>query len=259
MRSKVKDFFERGAALPLALSASALIGFAAIYSVLVLPSTQSPIADMRIEPREQVVSEGETFEARVVVETSVPANVFGGELHFDSDVLSVDSISYNTSIADLWAERPWYSNGDGTLNFVGGTTQRGGFLGSGNLITVTFSAIGEGEGSLRMRDARVLQHNGLGTDIPLVEPLESIYTVRATSATTTSIDLGDREGTRYLIVENPPTTDLNGDGRHTFTDVSIFLLNTFSDDARFDFNQDGRVNNDDLRILMDRLYTYPCV
>ena len=45
--------------------------------------------------------------------------------------------------------------------------------------------------------------------------------------------------------------DLNGDGKHTVADISIFLLNLSSDNPRFDFNLDGEVGAKDLSVIMN--------
>ena len=53
------------------------------------------------------------------------------------------------------------------------------------------------------------------------------------------------------MTENPPSTDLNNDGKQTFIDIGIFLQNMLHNDARYDFNQDGRVDARDMGILID--------
>jgi hypothetical protein len=52
------------------------------------------------------------------------------------------------------------------------------------------------------------------------------------------------------ISEEPPSTDINGDGKQTIADMSIFMLHIMGSDLRYDFNQDGKVNTSDLSILM---------
>jgi hypothetical protein len=52
-------------------------------------------------------------------------------------------------------------------------------------------------------------------------------------------------------MKNPPSTDLNGDGDQSFSDISVFLLNFAGNNPRFDFNQDGEVDGTDLKILRE--------
>ena len=53
------------------------------------------------------------------------------------------------------------------------------------------------------------------------------------------------------IVKERPSTDLNGDGRQSISDISIFMINMAGDDPRYDFNLDGAVNTKDLSILLN--------
>lgn len=245
---QIRDFWRKGIISQLALVAGAVFGVFTLFGILVVPSLLTPVADMRIEPQHAVAEEGNEFTVRIVVESGTPVNVFAGELTFDSSVIEVVSIDYNTSIADLWAERPWYSNGDGTLNFIGGTTRSGGFLGTGTLITIHFRTLREGQGVLALHDTAILEHDGLGTYATLEEPIDAVVTVEAKSANmlqTTNI------ATTFEVVREVPSTDLNGDGKQSLADISIFMLNITSKDTRFDFNLDGAVNTKDLSILLD--------
>ncbi|MCD5382094.1 MAG: hypothetical protein LR017_02125 [Candidatus Pacebacteria bacterium] len=151
----MKQTYTHGFALHTALIASAVVGFATILGFVVLPTDTQPVTAIRMEPTTIRVQSDNTFEIRIVVNAGEPTNVFAGELFFDHTVLRVASIDYNTSIAELWAETPWYSNGDGTLNFTRGTTKRGGFEGEGDLMTIRFTSIAEGEGVITMNTASI--------------------------------------------------------------------------------------------------------
>lgn len=245
----------QGSILPGSLIASAIIGFLAIVGLIVLPLTRDSVADMRIEPVSKTLTIGETFTVDVVVESSVPVNVFAGKLLFDNETLAVLSISYNTSIADLWAEEPWYSNGDGTVRFIGGTTHPGGFVGTDTLLSITFSTIKEGAGTLTIQDAQILQHDGLGTMATLAQPIDAIFTVEPDATTTprTNLVTEPTHSSSYSVVENPPSPDLNGDGKITITDASILLLNIGGGNKRYDLNGDGTVDLRDFNIVISSM------
>jgi hypothetical protein len=217
----------------------------AILAVMGIVANQDASdASMRIEPRIANVQIGTLFEARIVVDATTPVNVFAGDVSFDPSVLAVDSIEYNTSIADLWAVRPWYDNGAGTLNFGGGTTAPGGFTGTGTLITMRFKAIGPGNGAITVQNARILKHDGLGTDVPQSATIDSIITVLDTPPVSDT-------ATRFLVTDVPPSPDINGDGVVTFADASIMILNLASDDPRFDLDRNGAVDRADLAIVLN--------
>ncbi len=232
------------------LSASALIALLSAVGILTLPGGGSSQADMRIEPSVGSIVEGETFTVTIVVSAEVPVNVFAGEIQFDPKVLQVASIEYNTSIADLWAELPWYENGEGTLNFAGGTTQPRGFSSTGGLITATFRTIGTGVTALKLHDALILAHDGLGSEVALGQPLDAVFEIGEEKLTEQTVAAPASQASVVAISAEPPSTDLNGDGEQTIVDMSIFMLHIMGSNPRYDFNQDGKVNTTDLSIIM---------
>lgn len=245
-----KPDMRQGAVVQGMLLASVFIAFASFMGFLIAPSMNDSIADMRIEPAQGVVKIGETFVVTVAVSAQIPVNVFKGEVKFDPNVLAVDSIDYNTSIADLWAEVPWYENGEGTVNFAGGTTHAGGFLGTGSLITITFRAHANGDTLLQLVGARILEHNGLGTDVTLKAPIDALFNVEESVIAEQTVASPVTTTVSLAVVPERPSTDLNGDGKHTIADVSIFMLNMLGDDKRYDFNMDGKIDSADMSILM---------
>lgn len=249
--TSIRDFMRKGNIVPASLVASALVGFLAVVSFLVIPFQADVVADMRLSPASKTITTGEQFVVEVIVDATVPVNVFAGELLFDTDTLSVASIDYNTSIANLWAEEPWYSNGDGTLKFIGGTTREGGFIGTETLIKITFNAHSQGAGSLALQDVHILKHDGLGTEAELAIPIDALFTIEALqSSTDQNLIQQSIVPSTYAVVKTPPTTDLNGDGKQSMADMSIFMLNIGSTDMRFDFNLDGEVGLKDFNILL---------
>jgi hypothetical protein len=231
------------------LLAGVIVAFVSLMSV-VLVTGDDPLADMRIEPLSGVMHEGETLTVRIVVSAEVPVNVFKGELQFDHTKLRVESIDYNTSIADLWAEKPWYENGDGTINFIGGTTREGGFLGTGDLMTITFVSTGLGPAVMSIIEARILAHDGLGTDVPLTEPIDALFTVDENRLAGETIAQPAPSPSAIAVIREGAQTDLSGDGKQGIADLSIFMVGMVTGDTELDFSGDGKVNLSDLSILM---------
>ena len=230
----------------LVLSVTALlIGFG---SYMVGPALVSPLTDITLEPQRGTVVAGGTFPITVVVSTQEPVNVFQGELIFDPALVEIVAIDYNTSIANLWAERPWYENGKGTMNFIGGTTQEGGFVGSGTLVTITFRSIAPGTAAISMREARVLKHDGLGSEAALGQPIDAIFAVEALPPGEVVLEKSG-VGPTFTVMEKAPSTDLNGDGAQTLVDLSLFMSDLATQNMRSDFNLDGGVDLRDLSIL----------
>jgi hypothetical protein len=218
-------------------------------SGLALTSQSEAETDIYITPMHSLTKVGDTITVSVVASSKAPVNVFKGFLRFDPRILSVAAIDYNTSIADLWAEEPWYSNGDGTINFIGGTTKLDGFSGEGTLITITFTAISIGESHLSLDEARILKHDGLGTETALGQPLDAIFATEAPTLEKETVFDSPTLGPTLTIVETLPDRDLNDDGKQTVADVSIFMVDFATKNLRSDLNGDQKVDLQDLSIL----------
>lgn len=231
------------------LAASIIAGLIGISTFILGPSVIGPAASVRIEPESGLSVVGDTFTIALIVEANVPVNVFKGLVTFDAEKLEVASIDYNTSIADLWAEEPWYSNGDGTLNFTGGTTRAGGFIGEGSLILITFHTKATGDAHIALQDMRILQHDGLGSDVTVAKPLDTIFAIESETLKQETVFENEVKGPVVSVVPTIPDTDLNDDGETTIADVSIFMADLATKNLRSDFNQDAKVDLKDLSIL----------
>ena len=248
LQSMRKAFIAQGM-----LGAGVIFATVSVITVLLNPTfdVAPSEANMYMQPSAGRVHLNNTFTVDVVVDAFVPVNVFTGDVRFDPLRVVVESINYNTSIADLWAELPWYENGDGTVHFAGGTTKPGGFQGTGSLITITFKTLGSGDTSLQLTEARVLKHNGLGTDAVLDESKDALFAIEENATTSQIVAEPPVTTTKLFVAENPPSTDLNGDGKQTLSDMSIFILNMLGNNPRYDFNLDGVVDGKDMQIIMN--------
>ena len=220
--------------------------FAMTGALLSIPASRD--TGMYIESADQVLKSGDTFSVQVIVVSDAPVNAFAGKLVFNRDVLAVEKIDYNTSIADLWAEAPWYNEGDGTLNFIGGTTKPGGFTGAGSLLTVTFKALTPGSGKMGLVSSKILLHDGLGTEAILTAPIDTIFTVlpdKGSIATTPDTFV------EVTVTRPENSTDFNSDGTTDVRDISIFMIHLATANLRSDFNDDKKVTISDLSIILN--------
>lgn len=227
---------------------SVIVGIIGLYSLVI--TSVDPETEMFINPQSGVITLDEEFTVSVLVNSSIPVNAFSGQLNYNPEILEVNEIEYNTSIADLWVEEPWYSNGDGTIQFAGGTTALGGFTGEGTLLKISFTPIAIGKASLDLESARVFMHDGFGTEANLAESVDALFTIAAIESQAKLILDTDSKG-KISVVPETTTFDLNNDGKVNLGDVSIFMLNMLGSNARFDFNQDGKVNTTDLSLLLE--------
>ena len=213
-------------------------------------TTNDHQARFTITPQKLASSAGETITVTLSVESNTPVNVFSGVLNFDSTKLSVSEISYNESAADLWAEKPWYENGKGTLHFIGGTTKTGGFTGSSPLITITFYLEEPGVSHLTLTDSRMLRHDGIGTDEVLGTSLDTIVSVSSAQEGIRLKETGDSTVISSVVGKS---FDLSSDGKQSLADVSVLLGDLITKDKRSDLNNDGKVSLADLSILLETI------
>jgi len=237
----------RGTIVPVTLLASALIGFLTVTGLYMLPLT-APETKMMIDPMSKSVLLGESFTIAVMVSATTPVNAFAGLIAFDETILEVARIDYNTSIADLWAKEPWFSRGNGTISFAGGSTKAGGFINVGTLVTITFTTKKTGDAKLTLANIQILKHDGLGTTANEYTSLDTIFNVVTEVPKLTP--LGLEVTTNIAVRADTPSTDLNNDQTTNLSDVSIFMLYLATRDVRADFNGDNVVNTTDLSLLL---------
>lgn len=238
---RVIRFFERGNVPIGFMAASVFLAFASIMSFLVIPSGVVERVEVTLDPLSQNITLGNEFTTTVFLESSVPINALEGMLRFDSERLEITNLNFRDSIADLWVEEPRYDNNQGTISFIGGTTHHGGFVGSGPVVEITFRSKAEGSAALYIDTIRVLRHDGSGTDATVAKPTDAAYIIDRLQ------ELPHQGGTTLasagaayeVVAELPPSPDLNGDGKYSVADLSIFMLNMRSGNYLYDFNQDG--------------------
>ena len=219
-----------------------------VYSLVI--QSNDPETEMHLEPRSGVTTLNEKFTISVLVDSDIAVNAFSGQLSYNPKIIEVSEIKYNTSIADLWVEEPWYSNGDGTIQFAGGTTAPGGFTGSGSLLEIIFNPIASGEAQISLNTAQIFIHDGFGTEANITQNIDSLFTVTAIEKQAKLVVDSQSKGT-ITIITDASRFDLNNDQKINLADISIFILNLLSNNPRFDFNQDGHVNTTDLSLILE--------
>jgi hypothetical protein len=249
----MKRSLRKGMIIPPALAASVLLGLLAVTGMYLLPSAGTETS-LALTPETFVSKPGDIFSVQILTTSDIPVNAFKGLVRFNEEVLMVDSINYNTSLADLWAITPWYQNGAGTIEFAGGTTRFGGFVGTDTLLTINFKALQAGNGNLILEDTQILMHDGLGTEAALVDYIDTLFLVKAEEVEQKTpnerVEHEAKSVADVLVLTKLPTPDLNNDGVVDIVDVSILLLIIPTGDLKGDLNDDGKVNTADLSIIL---------
>lgn len=229
--------------LPLHVLLVALLATAGVLTATVILSDEFPAA-MYITPITAAVERGATQQFNIMVKSRVPVNAFSGEVIFDNEKFKVVDISYNTAVANLWVEEPWYNRAQNNIYFAGGTTQPGGFVGTEALITVTLQAIQPGDVVFSLHNPRILAHDGLGRDVPLVTSLDALFSVDTTQY---AIPIPDPTDNYVTAMDTVPPLDINQDGMLDFQDIGALLSAIGSDNSQYDFTGDSKVTWSDLR------------
>ncbi len=155
-----------------------------LVAVTVLSSLAAEAATLSVSPNTGVYTAGSTFTVKVIVNSSGSAiNAADGTLSFNPKELQVISVSRASSIFNLWTTEPTFSNSGGTVTFSGGSPT--GYSGSsGNVMNVTFKALGAGTPKVSLSSGSVLAADGRGTNV-LTSMGSAAYTISAVSSTPT--------------------------------------------------------------------------
>lgn len=186
------------------------------FVLVVCTYAQSALsASMAISPSTGVYTAGQTFTARVVVNTSGESiNAADGRLSFDTSQLSVVGVSKG-SVFSLWTEDPSYSNSAGTISFSGGTPN--GYSGSaGTLLTITFRAKSAGSPKVTFSSGSVLAADGRGTNV-LTSMGSGSYTITAAEV------VPEPETIEYVAPANTPSAPVVSSPTHS--DPSLWYQN----------------------------------
>lgn len=142
------------------LSQIALITFCVFFALISYVSA----ADLTLSPSTGSYSVGQTFTATLrAVPNGDNINAVEATLNYDTDILSVVSLSKTGSVFSLWTTEPAFSNSKGTIDLGGGSPSP--FTAASNLLTITFRTVAEGSGSVSFGSASVLAADGRGTDV----------------------------------------------------------------------------------------------
>jgi hypothetical protein len=180
---------------------------AAVALFTIMPSFVSA-ASLSISPSTGVYTSGSTFTVRVLVNTqSKSVNAAEGVLKFNPQELQVVSATRAGSIFNLWVTEPTFSNSAGTVDFSGGLPS--GYTGAqGNIMSVTFRALGSGPVKVNINGGSVLANDGMGTNI-LTAMSGGTYTIQAQATSPTP------EVIEYVAPANTPAAPVIKSDTHS--------------------------------------------
>ena len=142
--------------------------FLALFSLaFIFKAGQAEAATLFMLTTGGEVRVGETFNLEVRVNSEGQGfNSAQATILFPKDTLEVKSVDYSpaSTIFNFWLEEPKFSNTDGKITFVGGTTS--GVIGASvPILKIIFLAKGAGQADIVASDAAIIASDGSGTNI----------------------------------------------------------------------------------------------
>ena len=136
-----------------------------VFAILFVPHVIFA-ATLSLVPSSVAVQVGDTFSVDVVVSSPDQAmNAVSADISFPTNLLQVTAVNKTSYSFGLWVQKPAFSNQDGTVTFSG-IIPNPGFQGeSKELLSIQFSAIASGSGTLSFTSSSVLANDGNGTNI----------------------------------------------------------------------------------------------
>lgn len=141
--------------------------FRAIVASLVLFGLPLPMfaATLFTEPRQIEMKPHQDVEVALFLDTQdEDLNALEGTIVFPTDLLELKEVRDGNSIINFWVERPKLVQGPVTFS---GIIPGGYRFPKGLIVTLIFEAKQEGQGMMRLENARVLRNDGQGTQAPL--------------------------------------------------------------------------------------------
>ena len=194
------------------LVASIFLALASIFGLAI--NDKENQTRLIIEPTTNFITKGDTFTAQLILESDTPVNAVETEINIDPNLLEVTNIAYDDTIIDLWIFEPTYKNDKNTITLAGGMTRPNGFTGQGEILTLTLKAKESGKGSLTLTNSEVLKHDGTGASAN-AKIVNADYQIKQPESLIGSIQTEP--------APEPSKTDLNGDGKFTLADISLFF------------------------------------
>ncbi|MBU1628394.1 cohesin domain-containing protein, partial [bacterium] len=108
---------------------------------------------------------GDQVEVNIKIDSEdTGINVAQVTLKYDPSLLEVKSLDRKDSVFSFWLSEPEYSNTDGTIDFIGGSTS--GFTGKSlQVLKVLFKVKGTGTANLTFTDGAISAADGSGTNV----------------------------------------------------------------------------------------------
>ena len=218
--------------------------FSGVFSLAVLLGaaaiTATDVSYVRLEATKTTIEAGEQFSLDVYAFAHVPVNAIDITLNFDKDAVEVLGVDKGQSVITIWTEEPIIEDDKVILR---GGTYRKGFVNEHIIATINLKAKKTGPSSVAAADVMLLAGDGKGTTVAVAESTDSSVNLYIYDENTDPGSIG-------VEVDVEIVSDIDGDGKVTLKDVSIFMSAWHDKSKIFDFNGDGRMTFRDFSIIL---------
>lgn len=216
----------------------AVISVAALLGAAVITSTE--VSYVRLETTDSLVEEGEQFSIDVYAYAHVPVNAVDITLQFDSDTVDVTGVDIGQSVLTIWTQDPVIE--DASVRLQGGTYRKG-FLGDHMIATINLKAKQTGQSDFEATDVMLLAGDGDGTPVTVADSLDSTVSLYI-------YDENSSDDSISVDINVEIISDLDGDGKVSLKDISMFMSAWHNKSKIYDFNGDGKMSFRDFSIIL---------
>ena len=189
------------------------------------------------------IETGSKFSVDVFAYADIPVNTIDIAISFPEKSVMVLGIDRGESVVTLWTRDPYVEGG---TVFLQGGTYRKGFVGEHKIATINLRALAPGKAEFVVANMQLLAGNGKGTAVAVNDHYANTSAYIYDTGTIANVIKVDTAG---LLV-----TDVDGDGKVTFSDISIFMVGWFNN-QKYDFNGDGLMTLKDFSLLLTSFFT----
>lgn len=171
---------------------------------------------------------GETVTLQVTAKADEPINVISGSIVMPASHITIEDMSRENSIIDLWTQEPAILD-ESKIFFSGGIVNNSGFTGTGVVFEIVLKPTQEGTVEIFFEDSKMLAHDGTGFEVVC----------------------GNNPVTLSIRPKEHPTPDVNGDKSVNLFDFGIVSARLFMVYERpYDLNLDGKITIADIGVLI---------
>lgn len=219
-------------------SFSAVMSVALLLGAAIITSTE--VSYIRLETTDSLVEEGKQFSIDVYAYATEPVNAVDITLQFNSKSVEVTGVDTGQSVLTIWTQDPVIE--DSSVRLQGGTYRKG-FLGDHMIATINMKAKKTGQSDFQVTDIVLLAGDGEGTPVMVADSLDSTVSLYIYNESSDSHNIS-------VDVEVDVVSDLDGDGKVSLRDISIFMSAWHNKSKIYDFNKDGKMSFRDFSIIL---------